>query len=86
MILNISLSERDKFGYLLPIHGSLAEIELVVGILNKTKIKDNDDLKDIDVEFSKDEIDFLKDNISILDSEKKLNYESLSLIKKIIGS
>ncbi len=86
MIINVSVSERDKFGYLLPVQGSLSEIELVVGILNKTKIKGNDDLRDIDVEFSKDEIDFLKENISILDSEKKLNYESLSLIKKIIGS
>ena len=89
MILTVSISEKGQFGYLLPVQGSLSEIELVVNILNKTKeIGDGGVCHDeeVEIDFSDQEIEFLKENIKVLDFEKKLHYESLPLIKKILGS
>jgi hypothetical protein len=88
MKLEIAGKERLQFQYLLPGQGNLKTLELVNSIVEKVKVKD---AKEIDgnrkfvIDLSDDEIDFLNQNIKILDESNKLNFQSYSLIKKIIN-
>ena len=82
MILNLTANEITQFRYILPIQGSLQTLDFVQNILDKIKIDDLDENKDID--FEKEEIDFLIQMIKFLDQEQKLMFESLSLIHKIL--
>lgn len=82
----LTKEEIVQFQYILPVQGSLESLELVESILEKTgmnTIQDSDGDKDVD--FTDKELTFIKDMIFYLDSQKKLNFQSLSLIKKILN-
>ena len=82
MILNLTGKEIFEFQYILPAQGSLKTLELVQKILDKVNIQDIENDKDID--FTKEEIDFVSQMIQLLDENQSLKITSLSLIKKIL--
>ena len=81
MILNVP--ERMQFQYLVPMQGSLKTLELVEGILKKVFINDE---KEVGREFifDQEEIQALKGFVEILDKANKLNFGSLSVVRKIM--
>ena len=81
MILNVE--ERIQFQYILPVQGNLKSLELVDSITNKLKIKDEKE-NEREFIFEIEEIQFLQDCIKILDQNNKLNFGSLSVIRKIM--
>jgi hypothetical protein len=81
MILNVE--ERIQFQYILPVQGNLKSLELVDSITNKLKIKDEKE-NEREFIFEIEEIQFLQDCIKILDQNNKLNFQSLSVIRKIM--
>ena len=82
MVLELPGEEILQFQYILPVQGSLQTLELLQHILEKVKV---DEIKDmITVDFDKDEINFMKNVICILDEKQQLYYQSLSLIHKIL--
>jgi len=83
--IELTIEEILNFQYILPVQGSLKTLELVEKILSKVAIKDNNE-KIKTVNFEEHEIIFLKENIIFLDNQKKLGFQSLSLIKKILNT
>lgn len=79
----LSVHERLQFQYLLPVLGNLQTLEIVEGITQKIFIK-NENEEEREFIFNKEEIQFLKLCINSLDSENKLSYGSLSVIRKIM--
>jgi hypothetical protein len=87
MILELTVNEKLQFQYILPIQGSINDLELVESILNKSKISDVKDINGNDVqqiEFNEKETAFMKNMVHFLDSTKQLQFTSLSLIRKIL--
>lgn len=87
MKIEITANEKLQFQYLLPNQGSLKILELTNGIIEKVKIIDRKEIEEnkiCSIDFNNDEIDFLNQNIKILDESNKLNLQSLTLIKKIL--
>ena len=82
--MNLTFLERNQIKFLLPMKGDLQTLELVEKILDKT-VKDKNE-EEIEIYFDIKEIEFLKSMISILDKCQNLNFQSLSLIKKILRS
>jgi hypothetical protein len=83
----LELSEKDKleFQMLLPHQGSLEILEMVERIKEKIKVdKIKDDEKLYHVKFEDDELSFVVEMIHFLDKNLKLNFSSLSLIRKIL--
>lgn len=84
--IELTVTERLQFQYLLPIQGSLNTLELVDQILKRVKIEEIPDAKSDEAkgfDFEENEIIFIKNMISALDDAQKLSFSSLSLIKKI---
>lgn len=79
----LSVNDRLQFQYLLPVQGNLQTLELVEKILAKLRIEKTDE-EDKEFVFSRDEIELLKQSISILDQANKLNLQSLPTIRKIM--
>lgn len=79
----LSASERLQFQYLLPVQGNLKTLELVDKILKKVFIKDEKE-SEAEFIFEIEEVQFLQDCIKILDQNNKLNFQSLSVIRKIM--
>ena len=81
--MKLSVNERLQFQYLLPVQGNLKTLEMVEKILAKLRIEKTDE-EDKEFVFSRDEIELLKQSISILDQANKLNLQSLPTIRKIM--
>lgn len=82
-MITIDKKESIQFQYITPAKGSLETLELVNQILQKVNFDENDgNLKDI--ELTEKELCFLVEMINLLDSERLLHINSLSLIKKIL--
>ena len=75
----ISNAEKNLFKYLLPVYASLEDQGLHTGINEKLQFEADEEI----VEFSKDEISFLKKMITILDNMGKIHIDSIPLIRKI---
>lgn len=86
IVLDLTGNERIQFQYILPVQGSLQTLELVEKILEKVKINDVKDMNEITkIKFEEIEFNFIKEMIKYLDSQKQLNYSSLSLLRKILN-
>ena len=87
MIISLTENDRLNFRLILPIQGSLDTLERVERILETLKI---DNIKGPGTEkvqnfdFKDDDVKFLQNVISILDQSEQLNYQALSVIKKIL--
>jgi hypothetical protein len=79
----LSVKERMQFQYLLPMQGSLEILEKVEVILKKVFIENLEE-GEIEVGFDTEEIQFMQRNIAILDQSNKLNFGSLSVVRKIM--
>jgi hypothetical protein len=79
----LSVKERMQFQYLLPMQGSLELLEKVEGILKKVFIEKPDE-EDREFIFDVSEIHFMQRNIDVLDKSSKLNFGSLSVVRKIM--
>ena len=79
----LSVKERMQFQYLLPMQGNLELLEMVEGILRKVFIENMEE-ENREFIFDIDEIQFLQRNIDILDKSNKLNFGSLSVVRKIM--
>lgn len=79
----LSVNDRLQFQYLLPVQGNFKTLEMVEKILAKLRIEKTDE-EDKEFVFSGDEIELLKQSISILDQANKLNLQSLPTIRKIM--
>lgn len=79
----LSVSERLQFQYLLPVQGNLKALELVDSISKKIYVEDE---KETEREFifEIEEIQLLQTCIKALDQNNKLNFGSLSVIRKIM--
>ena len=92
-MLKLNVSERIQFQYILPVQGNFKALELVDSITNKVQVSDKDlsgeneidNEKEVEFNFSDEEIKFISESIDILDQHGKLNFQSLSLIRKIKG-
>lgn len=82
--IDLTIEERISFQYIVPVQGSLETLELVDTILKKVRINDSNE-KTKKISFDLNEILFLQKMIKFLDSQKKLSFEALSLIKKIMN-
>ena len=78
--IELTIEEKKQFQYILPIQGSIMALEMVENIL----LKLNGDLNI--VEFEEEEYTFIVDMIMFLDNQKKLHFQSLSLIKKFLNT
>jgi hypothetical protein len=88
MKIELSSQDRLQFQYILPVQGDLKTLELVESILEKIKITDGEDYNSLDLkvfEFKTDEIELIKNFIKILNDNKSIRFESLSLVKKILN-
>lgn len=83
--VKLTIDERMNFQYILPMQGSLVTLDMVEGILKKVEIKDANE-KEKEIDFSADEMNFMKDMINFLDENNKLPYSSLSLVRKILNN
>ena len=83
----LSGKEIYQIQFVLPIQGNLETLESAAQILNKANVKeeDADDEKTRDVDFSNEEIHFLREMISLLNQAKKLNINGLSFYHKILN-
>ena len=79
----LSVKERLQFQYLLPVQGNLKALELVESIAQKIFITDESE-KDREFVFEIEEIELLKNSISILDKNNQLSFQALSVIRKIM--
>lgn len=79
----LSVEERIQFQYLLPVQGNLKSLELVDSITNKLKVK-NEKEEEREFVFEIEEVQFLQNCIKYLDQNNKLNFGSLSVIRKIM--
>lgn len=79
----LTVPERLQFQYLVPMQGNFKTLELVENILKKVYI---DDEKESGREFTFEieEIQALQGFIKILDQNNKLNFASLSVVRKIM--
>ena len=80
----LTKQEVMNFNYILPGQGSLETLELVQSIMNKLDKVNEMDVKH-KIDFEAKEIKLLKEMITFLDQNQKLNIQSLSLIHKILG-
>lgn len=84
--INLTGNERLQFQYILPVQGSLLTLRTVEIILEKIDINNVKDINEcLKIDFGKEEISFIKEMINFLDEQKKLNFQSLSLINKILN-
>jgi hypothetical protein len=88
--MKIDTPEIVQFQYLLPVQGNFRTLELIESISNKIQLSseqsvDKEKNGNIEIKFTDEEIKFLKEAINILDSQGRLNFQALSLIKKIKG-
>jgi len=85
-VIELTGKEVYQIQFVLPVVSDLKTLETAIQILNKLNIKEedreNEEIRKVD--FSEDEIDFLKGCIRFLDSVKKLNIDGLSLYNKIL--
>lgn len=81
----LSADERKQFKFLLPIQGDLKTIETVSGILDKLQFKEHGE-EELNVEFSKIEMQLIMICIEALDEQKKIHLQSFPLIKKILAN
>lgn len=85
--LELTKKERLQFQYILPFQGSLITLEMVNSILKKIESEkiENIEVEEIkSFEFEDSEVKMMKEMIYFLDREKKLYFQSLSLIRKIL--
>lgn len=80
----LSVTERTNFPYILPVQGSFRTLELVEKILLKVRIEDQKD-EEKEFIFDKEELTCLKKYIDALDENNKLQFQCLSLARKIKG-
>ena len=82
--LKLENKEKLQFKYLLPNQGSLKSLDLVERILKKVEIKEGfEGIENID--FDEEEINFLEQMIYFLDQQQQINFNSLSLVRKILN-
>lgn len=81
--MKLSVNDRLQFQYLLPVQGNIKTLELVECILNRLRILKEDE-EEKEFNFSKDEMDLLKQSISVLDQANKLSLSTLPVIRKIM--
>ena len=84
--MELTGNEIYHIQFVLPVVSDLKTLQTAMQILNKLNIKETDqnDENIREVDFSEDDIGFLKGCIQFLDSIKKLNIEGLSLYNKIL--
>ena len=80
----LTATERKQFSQILPFQGNFAALEMVEGILKKITVDGMDD-KDVEIGFTKDQMQFIRVCITMLDEGRKLPYSCLSLIRKCKG-
>jgi hypothetical protein len=85
----IKLTGKERFNvqYILPVQGNLKTLELVENILDRVKIKEIKDIESdnlLNYEFTKEELTLMIESIKVLDESNKLNFQCLSLVKKIL--
>ena len=88
----LNSDEIQQFLHLLPAEGNLKALELTESIIKKlrasefqiTEAKEQNDIE-VEIKFTDDELKFIQNAVSILDSYGKLKFQSLSLIRKIRG-
>ena len=80
----LSIAERSNFPYILPVQGSFQTLELVEKILLKIRIENQKD-EEKEFIFDKDELMCLKKYVDVLDENNKLQFQCLSLARKIKG-
>ena len=83
--LKLNRKEIDKIQYILLIQGSLEQLELVEKIFKKINVDRNEKGEDFKIDFDISEIKFMKIMIDVLDKNKQLYLESLSLVRKILN-
>ena len=85
-VMELTGNEIYHIQFVLPVVSDLKTLQTAMQILNKLNIKETDqnDENIREVDFSEDDIGFLKGCIQFLDSIKKLNIEGLSLYNKIL--
>jgi len=79
----LTVEERIQCQYLLPVQGNVKSLELVDSITKKLNVKDEKE-KEREFIFEIEEIQFLQNCITYLDQANKLNFGSLSVIRKIM--
>jgi hypothetical protein len=80
----LTATERKQFPQILPFQGNFQALEMVEGILKKITVEGMDD-KDVEIGFTKDQMDFIRVCINVLDEGRRLPYSCLSLIRKCKG-
>ena len=81
--MKLTVEDRLQFQYLLPVQGNIETLELVEGILKKLRVEKMDQEEAV-FTFTEDEMNLIKNSISVLDKAQKLNLQSLPTIRKII--
>ena len=81
--MKLTVEDRLQFQYLLPVQGNIETLELVEGILKKLRVEKMDEEEAV-FTFTEDEMNLIKNSISVLDKAQKLNLQSLPTIRKII--
>jgi len=87
MIIELSLYECQQFSNILPVQGNLEILEIVDNIMKKVTKNVNEQTNTneiIKIDFDLFEINFIKSMIKVLDRQQKINYNSLTLIKKFL--
>jgi hypothetical protein len=85
--IQLTTDERLQFVYILPAQSDLKTLELVECILNKIKINKTGEIAGNDLgeyEFTDEEFELIYNSILVLDKSKKINFGSLSLVKKFL--
>ena len=82
--IELTGNERLQFQYILPVQGSIKTLELTEKIWQKCQVNESDLNLISEIKFEENEIKFIKDMIKFLDENQKLNFSSLSLIRKIL--
>jgi len=87
MVIFLTYEDRKNFPYLMPTQGNLKALELADSILNKIRFEEitkGREIQDGEVEFTKEEIEFLIEILDFLEEQRKLPFVAFSLIKKIL--
>lgn len=86
----MKLTRKEKFNikYLLPVQGSIETLKTVRDIADTIRIEPDDENseEEIEIHLKKEEWEFLKNMILILDKSQKIYITSLSLVLKILNN
>ena len=80
----LTVTERMNFGYLLPVQGNLKALVLIEQIADKVRVENKND-GEMEIVFDKEEMAFIVMCVNTLDTNNKLPFACLSLIRKIQG-